>query len=477
MTAAHAIGRWRADPVAFVRDAFGVEPDPWQEKVLRAFAVDQKVAMAACKGPGKTCVEAWCIWNFLATRPHPKVIATSVTGDNLSDNLWPELAKWQKRNEFLDQSFRWTKTRIFHTGHPETWFCSARSWPKDADQSQQAEALAGVHADYVLFVLDEAGGVPDAVAVTAEAALASGIETKMLIAGNTSHLEGPLYRACTTEADKWTVVHITSDPDDPERTPRVSREWAADMIARFGREHDWVKVNVLGQFPSRSLNQLLGPEEIQAAQGRFVPETDYLWAPRIIGVDVARFGDDSTILCPRQGLVCFPMVEMRGADTGQIATRVAQGARKWKADAIFVDGTGGYGAGVVDRLRDIGWSPVEVPFSGKAADPQYFNLRSEMWFKMADWVKRPGSLPADLTLAKELMSPTYRIHGDRFRLEEKDEIKKRLGFSPDRADALALTFAQEVEPVRHPVEDRHRRDLMETVVPDVDRDYHPFDRL
>lgn len=117
---ADAIRRWREKPSSMVRELFGVEPDVWQEEALDAFPSKQRIALLACKGPGKTTVLAWLAWNFLLTRPHPKVVATSINGDNLADGLWTEMAKWQQRSELLKQSFTWTKTRIFANDHPET---------------------------------------------------------------------------------------------------------------------------------------------------------------------------------------------------------------------------------------------------------------------------------------------------------------------------------------------------------------------
>ena len=129
---AEAIQAWRADPRRFVRDMFGVTPDAWQDDVLEAFPHQQKIALKASKGPGKTAVEAWCAWNFLLTRPHPKIVATSITAENLADNLWTEMAKWQHKSELLKAAFTWGKTRIFANDHPETWWMSARTWPKTA---------------------------------------------------------------------------------------------------------------------------------------------------------------------------------------------------------------------------------------------------------------------------------------------------------------------------------------------------------
>src|SRR5881392_854582 len=148
---------WWESPPRFVREVFGVTPDPWQDEVLAAFPRHQRLAMKACKGPGKTAVQAWLAWNFLATRSDPKIAATSITADNLADNLWAEMAKWQARSDMLKATFDWT---------------SGRSWSRSADGQQQGDTLAGLHADHVLFIIDESGGIPDAVMASAEAALA-----------------------------------------------------------------------------------------------------------------------------------------------------------------------------------------------------------------------------------------------------------------------------------------------------------------
>jgi len=432
---------WRRDPVLFVREVFGVEPDEWQKEVLSAFAKHNRIATKACKGPGKTTVDAWCAWNFLLTRPHPKIAATSISWDNLADGLWTEMAKWQNKSQMLKEMFVWTKTRIFAKNHSETWWMSARTWSKSGDTSQQADTLAGLHADYLLFIIDEAGGVPDSVMAAAEAGLASGIETKLLISGNPTNTEGPLWRACTTERNLWYVVEITSDPDDPKRTPRVSVEWAKQQIEKYGKDNPWVLVNVFGQFPPSSINSLLGIDDVTKASKRTVHEGIVNQSQKRLGVDVARFGDDRTVIFPRQGLVAFRPVEMRNMRSNDIAARVIQAKVNWGSENEFIDGTGGYGSGVVDTMIQAGYSPHEIQFSGKAINEKYFNKRSENWFLMAEWIRRGGCIPNIPELIKELSTPTYTFKNGKFLLEPKDQIKERLGSSPDYADALSLTFS------------------------------------
>ena len=167
----------------------------------------------------------------------------------------------------------------------------------------------------------------------------------------------------------------------------------------------------------------------------------YDFSQKRLGVDCARFGDDRTAIFPRQGLAAFKPVEMRNARSHEIAARVANAKVKWDSEMEFVDGTGGYGSGVIDALQQAGYSPQEIHFSGKAIDSRYLNKRAEMWFLMAEWVKKGGALPNIPELKKELTSPMYLFQNGKLRIEEKDQIKSRLGYSPDLADALCLTFA------------------------------------
>jgi hypothetical protein len=445
--AADRIRAWREDPRIFVREVFGVTPDPWQDEVLHAFATTQRIALKACKGPGKSTVESWCGWNFLLTRPHPKVICTSITGDNLRDGLWAEYAKWQGRSPLLREAFEWTNTRIFAKQHPETWFASARQWSKSADPASQADTLAGIHADYVLFQIDEAGGVPDSVASAAEAALSTGVETKLMLAGNPTLLSGPLYRACTRERDLWWVKEITGDPDDPMRAPRIDLQWARDQIAKYGRDNAWVLVNVFGQFPPRQSNSLIGAEDVAQAVKRTLTPQEYQQDARIIGVDVARFGDDRSVAFLRQGRKAYPPRVWRGLDLMTLSGHVADFMDGYQPDAVFVDQTG-IGSGVVDRMRQLGRRVIGVDFGGKARDEKMANKRAEMWWLMAQWVPT-ASLPDISELHAELTAPTYGYANaqGRLQLESKEELKKRGLPSPDLADALALTFA---EPVAHP---------------------------
>jgi phage terminase large subunit len=469
------IREWRDNPCLFVYENFGVTPDPWQEQTLKAFADASisRISMQACAGPGKSAVLAWCGLNFLTCYgepgEHPKGAAVSITGDNLKDNLWPELAKWRGRSSYCSHVLTWTKERIFATDHPETWFISARSWSKNSDEQEQGRTLSGLHSKYVLALIDESGDVPIAVAKAAEQALSTGPKFgKIVMAGNPTSQTGILYAAATKFRDLWFIVRITGDPDDPNRSSRIDIDWARQQIQTYGRDNPWVMAFILGLFPPGSINTLLGPEEVEKAMNRAYAEDQIAHQQRRLGIDVARFGDDRTVIFPRQGLVAFKPVIMRGARTGDIAARVALAKANWGSEMELVDGTGGYGAGVIDSLLQAGHAPFEVSASGKAVDPRYLNKRAEMWFQMAEWLRRGGALPNMPELAKELTAPTYFFQNGKFQLEPKEQIKKRLGFSPDLADALALTFGQPEMPAAGPYGSLIKK-------PRIEADWNPYD--
>lgn len=206
----------------------------------------------------------------------------------------------------------------------------------------------------------------------------------------------------------------------------------------------------LCDFNAESDDVLIPIDVVRAAASREYRETDYAAAPVILGVDVARFGGDQSVIFRRQGLVAFPPIVIRGINNMDLADRVAVQVAEQHPAAVFIDQ--GNGTGVIDRLRQLGHQVVEVPFGARAIDLDHFaNRRAEMWWLMGDWLKTGGAIPPDPVLQSDLSAPTYGFNAAGKRLlESKDKIKERLGRSPDLADALALTFASPVHvPSRH----------------------------
>lgn len=475
-----------------VREEFNAEPDPWQLEPLHLFPTSPRLAMKACKGPGKTTVLAWLICNFLATRPHPRIAATSITEANLDANLWPELAKWIARSPFMSSTFTWTKSAVIHKAYSSTWWAQKRTWPKSADPAAMANALAGLHSEYVMVAMDESGGIPLSVAATIDAIFASAIEAHAVQAGNPEKLDGALYAACTTQRHLWRVITITGDPDNAKawvhhgRAKQAVAEggitplaWAEEQISLYGRDNPWVMVNVLGEFPPASINALLGAEEVEAAMHRHVPTSAYDWAQKRLGIDVARFGDDRTVLFPRQGVAAFRPLILRNMRTTGIAARAAHAINAWGAGEevlTFVDDTGHWGHGVIDNLITAGYGVIPVVYSDKAIDPRYANRRAEFWMLGTEWVKSGGCLPFLPEMIGELITPTYSFVNGKFLIEPKELVKQRLGRSPDLADALFETFALPDMPNEQMTRTRGRSTTLHDADPfDVGRAESDFD--
>lgn len=308
------------------------------------------------------------------------------------------------------------------------------------------DALRGVRLDGV--VMDEVAQIKPALwEEVVQPALADRLGWALFIGTpNGINLFSELYFAAQNGRKDWRAARYTVyetqalDPDEVERQKSTMTE------TRFAREY-------LCDFSASGEDQLISLYEAEEASRRTYVERDIVGSTRILGVDPARFGDDRSVLVKRQGLQVFPAMVFKGIDNMQLAAIVAEQIELWEPDAVFIDH--GAGAGVIDRLRQLGHDVVEVPFGGSALRSDLFtNRRCEMWWNMREWLRNGGAIPNDPALKQELATPVYWF--DRFgkkQLEGKDEIKKRLqgGGSPDIADALALTFAASV-PRKKPIE-------------------------
>jgi hypothetical protein len=234
----------------------------------------------------------------------------------------------------------------------------------------------------------------------------------------------------------------------------------AEWVRDYGEDSDFVRVRVKGEFPRAGTMQFIASDLIEAASSpQHEPEVT-IYDPFVMGVDVARFGDDKTVIRFRRGLDArtLPPIKLRNLDSMQIAAKVAELYRAHRPDAIFVDG-GGPGAGVVDRARQLRIPVIEVQFGAAPdrdhlglGDELYANKRAEMWGAMRQWLRK-GMIDADPELKADLAAVEYgytlRDGVDAIILEKKEHMRKRGLASPDDADALALTFAHPVGPSDH----------------------------
>lgn len=448
-SAAEIIRAYRRDPVLFVRNVFRAEPDEWQADALRAYEAGgvprARLGMQACAGPGKSTVLAWIGWHALLCmgdeQRHPNGYATSITDDNLKDGLWKELAVWHQRSPLLLAAFTWQKERIFAKNHPETWFLSKRTFSKSADLEAQGRTLSGAHAPFIFYLVDESGEMPPSVLRAAEQGLSNCEWGRIATAYNPTSHTGIGYLVSSEQSHLWAVVRITGDPDHPKRSKRIDLEWAREQIRLYGRDNPWVMAYILGDFPPTAINALLSPDDVRDAMARSLPDHVYASIQKRIGIDVARFGDDRTVLFPRQGRRALAPIVLRNADTLTIAARVAVEKQRFGSEREMIDNSGGWAAGVIDQCKIGGLTLFPVDSSAPASDPRYFNRRSEVNFLAAEWVKGGGWLPNLPELVREATAATYWFEGGKLRVEEKKLIKKRLGYSPDLWDAFVYTFA------------------------------------
>lgn len=425
-------------------------PDDWQreqlkligEKLKAGASVSEAIQMAIASGHGigKSTFVSWVILWGLSTHEDTKGVVTANTETQLKTKTWAEVAKWY-RMLICRHWFELTATALFSKDreHEKTWRIDMVPWSE-----RNTEAFAGLHnqGKRILLIFDEASAIPDNIWEVSEGALTDeDTEILWFAFGNPTQNTGRFRECFGKFKHRWITRKIDS------RTVKITnkrklQQWVDD----YGEDSDFVRVRVRGEFPATAANALIGPDECDEAATRHYRPDQYDYAAKILGVDVAREGDDSSVIFPRQGLAAFKPKVLRIPDTMLVADEVARSAEKWGADAIFVDETGGYGAGVIDALRQLGHSPIGIKFSGKASDPRYFNKRSEIYFELKNWLHAGGAIPSNDELKEELCATTYRFQQDKFRLTEKDEIKEELGRSPDLSDALALTFSFPVQP-------------------------------
>ena len=438
-----------ANPLRYVMTAFewgkgDLEghsgPDRWQREVLhavgdhcaRASGEPLRVAVASGHGVGKSALVAWLILWAMSTRENLAGVVTANTQAQLETKTWRELALWHRRAVNRDW-FTWTAGRFSHAVAPSTWAVSALPWSKE-----RSEAFAGLHGRHVLVLYDEASSIPDEIWDVSEGAMTTP-GALWFAFGNPTRTTGRFRECFGRFRHRWHTFQV-----DARQSRLASAGQIGQWIADYGEDSDFVRVRVRGEFPKSSSTQFIATELVDAARTR----TPAGYGALVMGVDVARFGGDQTVILLRQGDAIEHVQRHRGLDTMQVAGRVAEAITKHRPTAVFIDGVG-VGGGVVDRLRQLGFAVADVNAGGRATDDRvYANRRAEMWGRVRDWLQAGGCLPAgDASLAEDLAGPEYGFDaGNRILLERKEDMRGRGLASPDAGDALALTFADPVAP-------------------------------
>ncbi|MFA9457418.1 DEAD/DEAH box helicase family protein [Halalkalibacter sp. AB-rgal2] len=437
------------DPAAFAEDMLGFIPDDWQRAVMHDIAHNNWVSVRSGQGVGKTGIEAIITIWYLSTRPTPKVVCTAPTRQQLNDVLWAEIAKWLEKS-MMKQFLKWTKTKVYMIGHEERWWATARTATKP-------ENMQGFHEDYMLFICDEASGIADPI-MEAILGTLSGAENKLLMCGNPTKTSGVFYDSFHKDRANY-KTHKVSRYD----SSRANKENIERLIKKYGKDSDVVRVRVFGDFPKSEPDTFIALEYAEAATMRDVYERDEAGALILpetaqveIGVDVARFGTDETVIVPRIGNHVPYFKWYNKQDTMTTTGYVLSVARQMMSEygrpkcVIKVDDDG-VGGAVTDRLREVVREEglhIEVIDCHNAAvaddKDHYAEWGTETWAHIRTLLHDGAiSIPNDEDMIGQLTTRKYYMTSKgKIKLESKDEMKKRGLKSPDRADALVLAFAK-----------------------------------
>jgi len=441
------IRTYRDDPVAFRHDIITTEADvPYQDEILAELHARKRAAVRSPHGAGKTAVASWAVLWFVLTRPDDTKIPTTASAwRQLTKYLWPEMRKWSRRVDWgkVGRGPFSARDELLTLALKPAWGgCEAF-----AVACQDAATIEGAHASNLLYVFDEAKAIPVATWDAAEGAFASGdcyalaISTPGVPMGRfyDIHSRKPGY-------EDWWTRHVTLD--EAIAAGMVKPEWAEARRKQWGEDSSVYQQRVLGKFAADEESAIISLALVEAANDRW-REWDEAGRPRpegkrVLGVDVARFGTDKSAIAERVGLVISSLDKWGKRGTMETAGRVAAVLGKDKANVDVI----GIGAGVVDRLREQGFDAVGVNFGAgtdrtdKSGEVEMLNVRAAAWWGMRERLMEDEiALPIDDELTGDLVAPRYGYTSSgKLKVESKDDIRKRLGRSPDAGDAVVLAY-------------------------------------
>ena len=457
---------WQTEVLAYIRDNIGVG------KPLR-------LAIAGGVGPGKSALGSWIVNWGMSTCVDCRIRVTANTGPQISTATWPEITKWQRLSLFghwFEAGDR--RMRSVDPQRKDSWRCDAITWDE-----HRPEAFAGFHnaGRRIIYLFDESAAIASSIFKEAEGILSGAEDTEViwLCLGNPTRTNTDFrtFFAGGKNAHLWKSWHI-----DTRQARMSDKKQIEEWIDSYGLDSDFVRVRVLSQFPRAGATQFISSDLVEAAADGKRDADVTIWDPLVVGVDVARYGDDKSVIRFRRGRDARTIapIKFRNLDNMQLAARIAEINEIHKPDAIFID-EGGQGAGVVDRCRYLSLPVTGVHFGaspdrtqiGKDGRVGYANKRAEMWGSMKEWLAG-GMIDDDPELKADLPAVEYgyvlRESRDVILLEKKEDMKKRGLSSPDDGDALALTFAYPVGKSDHTYRLSRSGQRQET-------EYNPFENL
>lgn len=441
--------KWQSEILGYLRDHIGNSKTRY---------TPCKVAVSSGHGIGKSAFMGMvCNW-AMSVCEDCKGLVTAGTGSQLSTKTVPEVSKWFKMSFNADWfDVRATSIRSRDKQHEQNWRTDFETWSE-----HNTEAFAGLHnrLKLILLIYDEASAIADKVWDVSEGALTDEQTIIVWLAfGNPTKNTGRFRECFGSMKHRWKTYQI-----DSRQVEGTNKEQIAKWIEDYGEDSDFVRVRVRGEFPRAGSSQFIGSDVVALA--RHYKAAGYSGLPKVLSIDVARFGDDQTVIGYRQGRKAVILEKLRGKDTVFVAERILHWQAKEKPDATIIDGDG-LGAGVVDHIRFRGFGDRLFEFRGgfPANDAAaYFNKRAECWGLLRDWINAGAEIPDDPELESDLTSPEYGFSSkSQIQLERKEDMKKRGLSSPDCGDMLAMTFGVIVAPpapkpeveMRYPGEAQH----------------------
>ena len=449
MRPAEQIRRWKTSPLLFVTDAIRAVPSKQQADALMKLPKTKRLSIRSGHGTGKDAFAAWTILWFMSTRTYPHVPCTAPTARQLSDILWSELSKWLRKSILTDE-FVLQKDKMFHKDAPKEWWVRAISPSVRASKEDQQETLAGLHADHQLIIVDEASGVLDPVYIPLEGAMTQE-DNMVILIGNMTKNTGYFYDTHfhPNISKQWTKLHW-----DSRDSENVSPGYVQYMLEKYGEESNVFRIRVTGDPPTDDEMSLIPLHWAIACVGNEIEESED--EPLYLAVDVARYGDDKSIILPRRHLTIYPWESFQGMNIMDLAARVYHSKMEQDASGIGIDGIG-VGGGVADYLYKTPGGRqfvTEVNTSSASSNKtKYRRLRDELWIAMRDkcmakmysfpdvTMRMAGGIDINLghELANELAGPTYNLDNGYYIVESKPKMKLRGLKSPNIADALAIS--------------------------------------
>lgn len=450
MLDAEAILYYADHPVEFTEDVIRARPDPEQSKILRSVAANPMTTVRSGHGVGKSAVEAWAAIWFICTHPFPKIPCTAPTQHQLFDILWAEVSKWIRNNKALANELIWTKEKVYMRGYPEEWFAVART-------ASKPDALQGFHAEHVLYIIDEASGVDDTIFEPVLGALSTP-GARLLMCGNPTQLSGFFYDSHNKNRASYSTFHI-----DGRQSSRVSQDFINTIIRMYGEDSDVFRVRVAGDFPLQE-DDIFIP--LSLVENSIMTEFSPRKKPDLvhIGCDVARFGDDKTIIGYKVDEKVTLWKKRQGQDLMKTADDIIvlgeELVQRYGLDTptpVKID-DGGLGGGVTDRLRQVKrndperfwWLEVYPVKFGQRIKHKYYHDSTTYMMAVVKNLLQPYDeegnrkpveliLPDDDDLVAQLSGRKYALTDtSKIKIESKDAVKKRGQPSPDEADCVLL---------------------------------------